>query len=83
MKPMSLLTACGIVVSLALAAPSRADQFSPKQHGQREQAARTQAGAAARGARPNVPRGDLRGDIASNARARNDAQRPPSYTNHP
>ncbi|AIO66599.1 hypothetical protein [Burkholderia oklahomensis] len=82
MKPMSLLKACGIVVSLALAAPSHADQFPPKQHEQRERVARSQAGATAPGARPNVPRGDLRGDIASNARARNDAQRPPSYSNH-
>ncbi|CAJ6905637.1 Uncharacterised protein [Burkholderia pseudomallei] len=85
MKPMSLLTACGVVVSLALAPPSRADQFSPRQHAQREQFARSQANAAAPAdARPNVPRGNLRGDIASNARARNnDAQRPPGDSNHP
>ncbi|KWZ55659.1 MULTISPECIES: hypothetical protein [unclassified Burkholderia] len=82
MKPMSLLTACGVVVSLALAAPSRADSFPPRQHGQQEQVTRSQARAAVPSARPNAPRGDLRGDIASNARAHNDAQRPPNDSNH-
>lgn len=79
MKPMSPLTACGIVVSLALAAPSRADQFPPRQHGPREQVTRSQADSPS--ARPNVPRGDLRGDITSNARARNDTPRPPNRSN--
>ncbi len=84
MKPMSLLTACGVVVSLALAPPTRAAQFSPRPPAPREQFARTHPNAAAPAdARPNVPRGNLRGDIASNARARNnDAQRPPGDSNH-
>ncbi|GBH27719.1 hypothetical protein [Burkholderia vietnamiensis] len=71
MKPMSLLVAWGIVISLALTAPARADDRAKPPH--RQQDHRTtlrQQPPPASFTRQAVPRGDLRGDIASNARAR-------------
>ncbi|WP_179403615.1 hypothetical protein [Burkholderia guangdongensis] len=73
MKRMSLLVACGIVVSLVLSAPARADQQNKLPHGQHERqgAPRTPPRPpAATTGHQTVPRGDLRGDIANNARAR-------------
>lgn len=71
MKPMSLLVACGIVVSLALVAPAHADERTKPPHGQQEHKGKLHVPAAPDpDARQTVPRGDLRGDIASNARAR-------------
>ncbi|MBN3789369.1 hypothetical protein [Burkholderia sp. Ac-20353] len=71
MKTMSLLAACGIVVSLALASPAHADDRNKQPHRQQEHKGNlhTPPGADQSG-RQTVPRGDLRGDIASNARAR-------------
>lgn len=68
MKPMSLLAACGIVVSMALALPTHADDRTLPPHGQQERKGKVHAPDPRD--RQTVPRGDLRGDIASNARAR-------------
>ncbi|CAN0620264.1 conserved exported protein of unknown function [Burkholderia multivorans] len=82
MKPMSLLLACGIVVSLALVTPAHADTHVRQTHGQREQKGNPHAPPApAQNDRQTVPRGDLRGDIASNARARVGLQ-PPDEARH-
>ncbi|AJY14002.1 hypothetical protein K6W16_16510 [Burkholderia dolosa] len=78
MRPMSLLVACGIVVSLALTGPAHADERAKPPH--RQQDHRNTLRQPPPSAPPNrqtVPRGDLRGDIASNARARIGSQ--PSY----
>ncbi|AIO33095.1 hypothetical protein NUV26_27335 [Burkholderia pseudomultivorans] len=72
MKTMSLLVACGIVISLALTAPARADDRTKPPHRQQDHRStlmRQQPPGGPAG-RQTVPRGDLRGDIASNARAR-------------
>ncbi|WP_029226577.1 hypothetical protein [Burkholderia ubonensis] len=70
MKPMSLLAACGIVVSLALALPAHADDHARQPHRQQEHKGNPHAPPGAEQPNQTVPRGDLRGDIASNARAR-------------
>ncbi|MBR8145957.1 hypothetical protein KDW55_13055 [Burkholderia sp. AU19243] len=71
MKTMSLLVACGIVGSLALTAPAHADDRSkPPHHQQDHRNTLRQQQPVAPSSRQTVPRGDLRGDIASNARAR-------------
>ncbi|WP_081068365.1 hypothetical protein [Burkholderia stagnalis] len=71
MKPMSLLAACGIVVSLVLASPAHADDRTRQPHRQQEHKGNQHAPPGAdQSGRQTVPRGDLRGDIASNARAR-------------
>ncbi|AJX16209.1 hypothetical protein [Burkholderia ubonensis] len=70
MKPMSLLAACGIVVSLALALPVHADDHARQPHRQEEHKGSLHAPPGAEQSNQTVPRGDLRGDIASNARAR-------------
>ncbi|MGU7812591.1 hypothetical protein [Burkholderia sp. AW49-1] len=83
MKSMSLLVACGIVISLALTAPARADDRAKPPH--RQQDHRNTLRQQPPGASPNrqtVPRGDLRGDIASNARARIGSQ-PTELPRHP
>lgn len=77
MKPMSLLL-CGIVIS-SLAAPALA-QERPQGWNWRPDRAATleawqQADAHNHEFTPPAPRGDLRGDIASNVRARTDAPR--------
>ncbi|KUZ08015.1 hypothetical protein WL88_26620 [Burkholderia diffusa] len=83
MKPMSLLVACGIVVSLALTAPARADdRAKPPHHQQDHRNTLRQQPPATSLNRPTVPRGDLRGDIASNARARIGSQ-PTDFPRHP
>ncbi|MCC8401533.1 hypothetical protein LJ655_06420 [Paraburkholderia sp. MMS20-SJTN17] len=77
MKPMSLLL-CGIVISL-MAAPSFAQQrpqgwnWRPDHPATLE--ASQQSEAHNRDFTPPAPRGDLRGDIASNVRARPDTPR--------
>lgn len=83
MKPMSLLVACGIVISLALSAPARADDRAKPPHRQQDHrnTLRQPPSANASG-RQTVPRGDLRGDIASNARARIGSQ-PSDVPRHP
>ncbi|MBR8177368.1 hypothetical protein [Burkholderia ambifaria] len=83
MKPMSLLVACGIVISLALTGPARADDRGKQPHRQQEHrnSLRQQPPATASN-RQTVPRGDLRGDIASNARARIGSQ-PTELPRHP
>ncbi|RKU02318.1 hypothetical protein C7H84_17370 [Burkholderia sp. Nafp2/4-1b] len=83
MKPMSLLVACGIVISLALTAPVHADDRVKPPHRQQERrnTLRQQAPATSPD-RQTVPRGDLRGDIASNARARIGSQ-PSDMPRHP
>ncbi|WP_233634396.1 hypothetical protein [Burkholderia cepacia] len=83
MKPMSLLVACGIVISLALSAPARADDRAKPPHRQQDHrnTLRQPPSANAFG-RQTVPRGDLRGDIASNARARIGSQ-PSDVPRHP
>ena len=71
MKPMSLLL-CGIVVSL-IAAPAFAQQKPPGWSWRTDRAATLEAsqqGEHPREFTPPAPRGDLRGDIASNVRAR-------------
>jgi hypothetical protein len=71
MKPMSLLL-CGIVVSL-IAAPTFAQQRPSGWNWQPDRRATPDAwqqGERNRDFTPPAPRGDLRGDIASNVRAR-------------
>ncbi|RQU86410.1 hypothetical protein DF133_22920 [Burkholderia cenocepacia] len=83
MKTMSLLVACGIVVSVALAAPAHADDRAKPPHRQQDHRnSLRQPPAANSSNRQTVPRGDLRGDIASNARARIGSQ-PPGMSRHP
>ncbi|MCA7969259.1 MULTISPECIES: hypothetical protein [Burkholderia] len=77
MKTMSLLVACGIVVSVALAAPAHADdRVKPPHRQQDHRNTLRQPPSANPSSRQTVPRGDLRGDIASNARARIGSQSP-------
>jgi hypothetical protein len=75
MKRMSRL-ACGIVVSFMLVTGQDAAQAQTKDfslHASARDAAPSQQELAhARDFTPPAPRGDLRGDIASNARARPD-----------
>ncbi|MEP9322524.1 hypothetical protein PPMP20_05180 [Paraburkholderia phymatum] len=77
MRPMSLHV-CGLVVSL-LAATATAQQRPQGWNWRPEQPATLQAWQQAetrnQGFTPPAPRGDLRGDIASNVRARPDGQR--------
>ena len=77
MKPMSLLL-CGIVVSL-IAAPTTFAQQRPAGWNWRPDRPATpetwQQGERPREFTPPAPRGDLRGDIASNVRARPDQPR--------
>ncbi|MGF6778123.1 hypothetical protein [Paraburkholderia sp. GAS334] len=71
MKPMSLLL-CGIVVS-TLAAPTLAQERPQTWNLHPERPASLKAwqnDAPGHGFTPPTPRGDLRGDIASNARER-------------
>ncbi|NPT59523.1 hypothetical protein [Paraburkholderia elongata] len=72
MKPMSLLL-CGIVVS-SMAAPALAQQRPQGGNGRPDHTATVEAwqqsDARSREFTPPVPRGDLRGDIASNVRTR-------------
>ncbi|WP_090687449.1 hypothetical protein [Paraburkholderia phenazinium] len=71
MKPMSLLL-CGIVVSL-IAAPAFAQQKPSGWNWQPDRSTTLKAaqqGEHPREFTPPAPRGDLRGDIASNVRAR-------------
>ncbi|MDE1011063.1 hypothetical protein PQR68_16865 [Paraburkholderia agricolaris] len=72
MKPMSLLL-CGIVVS-SMAAPALAQQRPQGWNWRPDHTATVQAwqqnDARGRDFTPPAPRGDLRGDIASNARMR-------------
>jgi hypothetical protein len=79
---MSLLVACGIVISLALTAPARADDRAKPPHRQQDHRTLRQQPPAASSNRQTVPRGDLRGDIASNARARIGSQAP-AMPRHP
>ncbi|WP_175921988.1 hypothetical protein [Burkholderia latens] len=83
MKTMSLLVACGIVCSLALTAPAHADDRAKPPHRQQDHRnTLRQQQPATPSSRQTVPRGDLRGDIASNARARIGSQSP-SLPRHP
>ncbi|CAB3747052.1 MULTISPECIES: hypothetical protein [Burkholderia] len=83
MKPMSLLVACGIVISVALSAAAHADDRTKPPHRQQDHRnTLRQPSPANPPARQTVPRGDLRGDIASNARARNGSQ-PSDAPRHP
>lgn len=72
MKPMSLLL-CGIVVS-SMAAPALAQQRPQGWNWRPDHTASVetgqQNGARSRDFTPPAPRGDLRGDIASNVRPR-------------
>ncbi|MBI0328858.1 hypothetical protein I6G79_17730 [Burkholderia plantarii] len=72
MQSNTLLAATSLMLALALTQPAQADRRvgpPPAHHGQ---AGRAHAPPAPPAAPPNiVPRGDLRGDIASNARGRN------------
>lgn len=74
MKPMSLLL-CGIVVS-SMAAPVLAQQRQQAWNWRPDRPATTEAwqqgNAQNHEFTPPAPRGDLRGDIASNVRARPD-----------
>ncbi|EIF31602.1 hypothetical protein BCh11DRAFT_07131 [Burkholderia sp. Ch1-1] len=77
MKPMSLLL-CGIVVS-SMAAPALAQQRQQAWNWRPDRAATVEAwqqgDTHARDFTPPAPRGDLRGDIASNVRTRPEAPR--------
>ncbi|MGH8782300.1 hypothetical protein [Paraburkholderia sp.] len=78
MKPVSLLLR-GIVVSSVAIAVVVAAQESPQKHwAQSGRAATVEAAQRANGQRkeftPPAPRGDLRGDIASNVRVRPEPQ---------
>ncbi|WP_341312473.1 hypothetical protein WN982_13420 [Paraburkholderia sp. IMGN_8] len=72
MKPMSLLL-CGIVVS-SMAAPALAQQRPQGWNWRPDHTASVDASQQSetrnRGFTPPAPRGDLRGDIASNVRTR-------------
>ncbi|MCA7953247.1 hypothetical protein LGM43_23545 [Burkholderia seminalis] len=83
MRPMSLLVACGIVISMALTAPAHADDRTKPPHRQQDHRNMPRQPQAANApGRQTVPRGDLRGDIASNARARIGSQ-PSDVPRHP
>lgn len=83
MKSMSLLVACGIVISLALTDPAHADDRAKPPHRQQDHRnTLRQQQPVAPPNRQTVPRGDLRGDIASNARARIGSQ-PSDMPRHP
>ncbi|CAG4891140.1 hypothetical protein [Paraburkholderia saeva] len=76
MKPVSLLL-CGMVVS-SLAVPTLAQERPPSWNWHPDRPAglkASQNGAPDRGFTPPTPRGDLRGDIASNVRERPDPSR--------
>ncbi|WP_109479471.1 hypothetical protein [Paraburkholderia sp. C35] len=77
MRPMSLRV-CGLVIAM-LAATASAQQRSQGWNWRPEQPATLQAWQQAdarnQNFTPPTPRGDLRGDIASNVRARPDGQR--------
>jgi hypothetical protein len=77
MKPMSLLL-CGIVIS-SMAAPALAQQRPQAGSWRPDRAAALEAWQQSetrnRDITPAAPRGDLRGDIASNVRARPDVPR--------
>lgn len=77
MKPMSLLL-CGIVVS-SIAAPALAQERPQGWNWRPDHAASMEAwqqsSARSRDFTPPTPRGDLRGDIASNVRTRPESQR--------
>jgi hypothetical protein len=77
MKPMSLLL-CGIVIS-SMAAPALAQERPQGGNWRPDRAAALEAwqqgDAHGHEFTPPAPRGDLRGDIASNVRARPDAPR--------
>jgi hypothetical protein len=77
MKPMSLLL-CGIVIS-SMAAPVLAQERPQGWNWRPDRTASLdawqQSEARSRDFTPPAPRGDLRGDIASNVRARPEANR--------
>jgi hypothetical protein len=77
MKPMSLLL-CGIVIS-SMAAPALAQEREQAWNWRPDRSATLQAWQQSqtrnRDFTPPAPRGDLRGDIASNVRARPDTPR--------
>ncbi|WP_323120925.1 hypothetical protein [Burkholderia alba] len=76
MKPMSLLAICGIVVSSVFAAPlSHADQPHAKRPRSQQETAHVAPPSPPQPLKPIAPRGDLRGDIASNARTRGEPLR--------
>ncbi|WP_246797699.1 hypothetical protein [Burkholderia perseverans] len=83
MQSNTLLAATSLMLlALALAQPAQADRRVGQPPAHRGQAGRAHAPPAPPAAPPNiVPRGDLRGDIASNARGRNTAPpaRPPGF----
>jgi Tfp pilus assembly protein FimV len=70
MKRRSLLAACGMAVSLALSAPVFADQQAKRPHHPHAEQTVPHPAPPKPTDRQTVPRGDLRGDIASNARER-------------
>ncbi|MGF6533039.1 MULTISPECIES: hypothetical protein [Paraburkholderia] len=83
MKPMSLLL-CGIVVSL-IAAPTFAQQRSQGWNWRPDRTASLetwQQGERPREFTPPAPRGDLRGDIASNVRTRPEPPRESEQRRH-
>ncbi|CAB3777717.1 hypothetical protein [Paraburkholderia fynbosensis] len=77
MKPMSLLL-CGIVIS-SMAAPAFAQERQQAWNWRPDRSATLEAWQQSqtrnRDFTPPAPRGDLRGDIASNVRARPDTPR--------
>ncbi|WP_241014678.1 hypothetical protein [Burkholderia sp. Ac-20379] len=80
MSSHSSLAIASVVLALALTPLALADQHAKPPSGHRGQAGQGHAPSPP-AAPPNiVPRGDLRGDIASNARIRNDsAPRPTGF----
>jgi hypothetical protein len=84
MKRMSRLL-WGLMVSwLAVAAAAQPAPADRNQRMDRSAAAREQqAGSARKSAPAAVPRGDLRGDISSNARARNEPPRQENQRQQP
>ncbi len=79
MPSHSTLASASVVFALALAPLALADQHPQPSPGHARQAAQSHAPRMPPPPPPNVvPRGDLRGDIASNARVHGDgAPRPP------
>lgn len=80
MKPVSLLlrgiVVSSIAVAVGIAAQERPQHWAPKGHATTIEAAQ-HANQQPKEFTPPAPRGDLRGDIASNARVRPEPVRPP------
>jgi hypothetical protein len=83
MKSMSWRVLCGIVVFAALASSVQGEPHRSKPTHPAHEASAQAPGAQSAPGKTGVPRGDLRGDIASNARTHGDPPRAPSGNRPP